>query len=661
MPQSLVVTNGNLLASFDERLMLRDFFYPNVGQENHSEFSKKHRVGFHVGDNFHWLDDSSWQFEIDYHPNTLVGNSTATNNELGLKVQFEDFVYTTHDILFRKLTITNNSDHTRDVKCFFSHDFYLYGDKKEDTAQYEPNLNGVLHYRRQRYFLVNGQWADTGLGMTEFTTGKANYDDKEGTWRDAEDGHLHEHAIEQGSVDSTVGFYRHFDPRETLTLYVWIAAGTNYSDIERNYNRVKKLGPERIMAHTYGYWEQWSQKSGFKTAGLPKEAQRLWNQSLLIVRSQTDNRGAIIASTDSDIMQFNKDTYAYSWPRDGALICNALARAGYYEVVKRYLMFCRRTITPNGYVLHKYNPDGSLGSSWHPKWKNGKPQLPIQQDESALLLVSLWELYDQSKSIEIAQQLFNPMVLKIGRWLASFVDERTGLPHPTYGLWEEQRSVFSYTASTVYGGLMAAAKLSHATGHHEDEDFFKDAAQKLQKAIVKYLYSETDQRFCKSVFYEQDTLKHDATVDASLTFVWEMGVLPPDDPKVINTMNAIRDQLTVRTDVGGLARYTGDFYHRIWDREHEYSEAVPGNPWIITTLWLANWEIERATTLKDLKAPKEKILWTISKANSAGILPEQLDPFTNQPISVAPLTWSHATYVDTVMRFSEKYRALSQK
>ena len=65
-----------------------------------------------------------------------------------------------------------------------------------------------------------------------------------------------------------------------------------------------------------------------------------------------------------------------------------------------------------------------------------------------------------------------------------------------------------------------------------------------------------------------------------------------------------------------------------------------------------------AKTRKDLKAPKEKINWVLSKTNSAHILPEQLDPFTNKPLSVAPLTWSHATYVDTVMRFSDKYQSL---
>ena len=39
--------------------------------------------------------------------------------------------------------------------------------------------------------------------------------------------------------------------------------------------------------------------------------------------------------------------------------------------------------------MHKYRPDKSLGSSWHPWVRNGKPELPIQEDETALVIYAL--------------------------------------------------------------------------------------------------------------------------------------------------------------------------------------------------------------------------------------------------------------------------------
>ena len=44
----------------------------------------------------------------------------------------------------------------------------------------------------------------------------------------------------------------------------------------------------------------------------------------------------------------------------------------------------------DGYLLHRYNPDGTLASSWHPWWSNGHEQLPVQEDKTALVIWALW-------------------------------------------------------------------------------------------------------------------------------------------------------------------------------------------------------------------------------------------------------------------------------
>ena len=38
----------------------------------------------------------------------------------------------------------------------------------------------------------------------------------------------------------------------------------------------------------------------------------------------------------------------------------------------------------------------------------------------------------------------------------------------------------------------------------------------------------------------------------------------------------------------------------------------------------------------------------------SGVLAEQVNPYTNEPISVSPLTWSHATVVSTAIKYLEK-------
>ncbi|MDF2661136.1 MAG: glycoside hydrolase family 15 protein, partial [Paenibacillus sp.] len=44
-----------------------------------------------------------------------------------------------------------------------------------------------------------------------------------------------------------------------------------------------------------------------------------------------------------------------------------------------------------------------------------------------------------------------------------------------------------------------------------------------------------------------------------------------------------------------------------------------------------------------------------------GVLPEQLDPFDGSPLSVAPLTWSHATFVLAVVKYTNKVKELAER
>jgi GH15 family glucan-1,4-alpha-glucosidase len=50
--------------------------------------------------------------------------------------------------------------------------------------------------------------------------------------------------------------------------------------------------------------------------------------------------------------------------------------------------------------------------------------------------------------------------------------------------------------------------------------------------------------------------------------------------------------------------------------------------------------------------------WVERHASVAGLLPEQVNPFTGGPLSVAPLTWSHAAYVDVCLRYCQALAAL---
>jgi GH15 family glucan-1,4-alpha-glucosidase len=80
-------------------------------------------------------------------------------------------------------------------------------------------------------------------------------------------------------------------------------------------------------------------------------------------------------------------------------------------------------------------------------------------------------------------------------------------------------------------------------------------------------------------------------------------------------------------------------------------ERVPGNPWIITTLWFLQFDIARASDDASLDLVRTGLNWVERNALPSGILPEQLDPHTREHISASPLAWSHAEYVRTVILY----------
>jgi len=72
---------------------------------------------------------------------------------------------------------------------------------------------------------------------------------------------------------------------------------------------------------------------------------------------------------------------------------------------------------------------------------------------------------------------------------------------------------------------------------------------------------------------------------------------------------------------------------------------VTGNWWIISSLWLAQYYLET-----DKPEEAQKITaWVRDHATSTGVLSEQLSPIDESSVSVAPLTWSHAEYVATLL------------
>jgi GH15 family glucan-1,4-alpha-glucosidase len=652
MPRPLVTGNGQILVCFDERLVMRDLYYPHVGQLNHI-VGRRNQAGIWAEGAFYWMDEEGWDRQLGYRPGSLVTASVCRHPGLGLEVEVCDGVHHRHNIFLRRLRVRDLEQRRREIRVFVTNDFNLDESDVADTALWDPEQRVIYHYKRNRCLLIGG--AGPAGGIHQYATGRKRFMGAEGTWRDAEDGHLEMHPISQGAVDSTISFLLPLEAGGQADLCYWIVAAGSFEEARVGHDLVMRHGAGELLQQTEAYWRSWVGSRLDRVTGLPPAIVDAYQRSLLTIRTQVDRGGAILAANDSDILEFNRDHYSYVWPRDGALVAAALDRAGYRAVTRNFYRFCSRALTKGGYLYHKYNPDGTVGSSWHPWVGAHGPQLPIQEDETALVLWALGRSYESDPNLEFLESLFSPLVRPAADFLIRFRDPETHLPLESYDLWEERRGVFTFTTAAVAAGLKAAARIAGLLGDRKASACYGEAAAETTDALLSHLYDPVLGRFVRGIQWRAGEAVADPTPESSAAGVFLLGVLPAADPRVVATMEALERDLWCRTPVGGLARYRDDYYFRVV----EETGVAPGNPWIICTLWLARWYVAAGRGRAGLTRSVELLEWSLRHAFPTGLLPEQLDPLTGQALSVAPLTWSHATLVDLILDVAAQWKEMN--
>ncbi|MGB1126587.1 MAG: glycoside hydrolase family 15 protein [Phycisphaeraceae bacterium] len=717
MPRDIPVGNGQMLVTFDHNYQIRDLYFPHVGQENHAG-GQPCRFGVwgtipqqRIAENpkekrrkrMYW-SDKGWHIERKYQDDTLATRVEMVNDELMLKLICTDVVDYHRPIMVRRIEVVNLADEDREVRLLHHHDFQMYGFKVGDTAYYDPQLRSVIHYRKERY-ITSCFYLDGEQQTDQYATGNAGFGGAEGTWRDAEDGVLGMNPIAQGAVDSTILCSVQLPANDTRVAYLVIGCGKNYTDCEEIHTFLHREGPQNVIDRTQAYWKLWlaATRTEFgetEETGLSKKVYDLYKRSLLTVRTQIDNGGAIIAANDSDYLQFSRDTYSYLWPRDGAFVADAMAAGGFPDVSRSFYKFCSEVITRRGMFLHKYTPDGSPASSWHP-WVDakGRPQMPIQEDETALVIWSLWRHYVRYRDIEFVRPMWVKLVQPAAEFMVRYRDPDTKLPLPSYDLWEERWGVHAFTVASVYAGLKSAWQFAVCFGDQKRARRYAKAASEVREAFCKHMWSEKHERFLRriepadtdriaefmaDIFEDREprqtlpdaihrlpgvsesangwsvpsSIEHkpDEVLDASMFAIFALGLLPANDERVVKTMLQIEDRLTCKTDVGGVARYEDDYYHQV----SQDTDNIPGNPWFICTLWMADYKIAKATNIDEVKQAATYLEWVADRALPSGCLAEQVHPETNAPLSVSPLTWSHATVVATLVAYLNKIDAIKE-
>lgn len=643
MARSVILGNGSLTIGLNEQGMVNDFYYPYVGLDNlNTSRSMHHRIGVWVDDEFSWADGSDWGQEVTFSPDALVSEVRLRNDALRIELLLNDFVDYDTNVFFRKVTVTNTADTERTVRVFMHQVFEISRAGRGDTALYVPDEHYLLDYKGRCSLLIYAQTAD-GEGFDQFSVGNYGIEGKEGTYKDAEDGELSGNAVEHGGVDSVLRLSCSVGANSTRELHYWIIATDNQYEAEQRHRTIKEQGLPARMEYTRRQWETWLNVSDESLGAIPDTQREAVRKSLMVIRAHTDRRGGIIASCDSSIYNYGRDYYSYVWPRDGAYAIWPLIKLGYSEEPKRFFEFCQDILTRDGYLMHKYQPDRAIGSTWHPLLHGRHTELAIQEDETASVLFMLGEYLKYSGDADFVFSLYTTFVEPAGYFLASFLDEQTSLPHASYDLWEEKFLTSTYTTATVYRALIVAAELADQFDYPDDAVAWREASKRILSGVNVFFDSERELLRKGYLLKDNGSLQFDNVLDVSSLYgAWKFALYKPHDPFITKTVQAIEEILLDQSPALGSPRYEHDNYFAS-------RPAYMGNPWFVTTLWLAQYY-----AAADRKPDASRLLeWAMAQQLPSGVLSEQIEPTTGAPVSVTPLVWSHAELINTIIDIAD--------
>jgi oligosaccharide amylase len=602
--------NGRTLLTLNGDGEWNQLFYPYPGQFQHL---REMRLGvYDVGERrFSWLRPGNG-FTVRQEPSGAANFPESRWSGYGLSIRVEDLVHPNHDLILRVIRMRANP--ARSIRLFSYQSLQIAESLYQETAYVDDFAQSLVHYKRRFYFEFFSEPA-----FTRAVCGEHSLKGLRGTYVDAEDGLLEGRAIAHGAADSALQWDLEVGPDEDRVVSLFLAIGTSAGDVHRLREYVRSGSVGRFEQEARAFWKAWIRRRMPQfPSDLSPEAAHVYQTSVVMMRHAAGPNGSIIASPDSAALAVGGDTYNYCWWRDGGYISKAMDEAGLYEYAQRFLEFAAECQSPDGSFLHRHFPDGAVGSTWHP------PPF-LQVDQTATVIAAVWHHFKRGADSD-ALLGFWPLVKGAASFLAAFRDPATGLPAPSFDLWEERSGIHTYSTATVIHALERADRIATELG--KDGSGWRTVAEEMRKAVRTHLWDATEGRFVRSL------APRDAKIDASVLLALKLGLVPWDDPLARKTVETVEHRLWNPT-VGGLARFEGDEYCG-----HE-------NPWVICTLWLAEAKIR----LGERERGREMIEWVAAHATPTRLLPEQLDSTTGLPRSATPLTWSHSTFVDVVHKY----------
>ena len=394
-----------------------------------------------------------------------------------------------------------------------------------------------------------------------------------------------------------------------------------------------RIDPAKALSETEAFWRRW--------AGRAPKARR-WSEpiarSLLTLKSLTHRpTGAIVAAPTTSLPERfagsrNWD-YRFCWLRDATFTLLALMNAGYYEDAQAWRAWLLRAVAGDAdRVQIMYGVTGEHRvPEWEVPWLGGyRGAKPVRVGNAAA----------QQLQIDVFGEVMDALHHGRRGQLAADADgwdlQCSLLEHletiwkkPDHGIWEVRGEKRQFTHSKVmaWAAFDRAVKTVEQCQTDGPVERWRALRSEIHEEVCRYGFNAD-----VGAFTQAYGSRH---LDASALLIPLIGFLPPEDPRVRSTVEAIQQRLTFD---GLVMRY--DTEARVDGLPPGEGVFLPCSFWLADTLFMLG-------RRKEAQKLFERLL---SLRNDVGLLSEEYDPRTKRLVGNFPQALSHIALVNTAYR-----------
>ncbi|MFD9109675.1 glycoside hydrolase family 15 protein [Streptomyces bottropensis] len=368
-------------------------------------------------------------------------------------------------------------------------------------------------------------------------------------------------------------------------------------------------------------------------------------RSLITLKALTyaPTGGIVAAATTSlpeEIGGVRNWDYRHCWLRDSTLTLGALLSCGYQEEAGAWRDWLLRAAAGDPADLQIMY--GLAGERRIPEydlhWLSGyEDSRPVRVGNDAVRQLQLDVYGEVIDSVFVSRRAGLPDKPDMWRMQCALMEYlRSAWRKPDEGLWEVRGPRRHFTHSKV----MCWVAADRAVRTLEDDPTLTGGDLEGWRALRDEIHREVCDRAYDP---ERGTFTQSygsRELDASLLLIPLMGFLPPDDPRVVGTVDAIRAELSHE----GLVRRYG------LDHRTAATTSVDGLPggegaFLVCSFWLAD-ALHLTGRTAEARELFERLVGLV---NDVGLLAEEYDPVAGRQLGNFPQAFSHVGLVGTAL------------